>query len=855
MESFEVFKTSEFFPFDHSMNSLLKKSLFIAALTLHAAKIGYACGPEIPEKYLSFFSTQFIGYAPLKESLRVRKFIDADINIPVTLRNKSDAIRNPYFAHPRDRANLLEWKEYLETNDIIWIGNSNMRFEALAYVIYQFDPVVFANIQAYLWDDENHPLQVAERSTFKNFYIPQNEERDFLYEVDSLFDEISKRQDIMDYLLFAKACEVHAFNRSWDERGELAPVSIQHLIEKGKQRYNTADYFLKMRYAYQVVRLARYLRKYDEAVVLYDELVAPLQVESIIHYWALEHKTASLCYLGRAAEASSLIAQVFEKAPELRETAYYCFDKDALRNGTLTASPHEKAVLLAIEALGRGDRLSFEPMRRVYEFAPKSGFVESLLIRHLLDYEEREFSRFLEKSDGVALDTAYLAEFEQFVLDAAKQNNVRRSALWHLAAGYLRFIRAFADQGYADAAELFQQAEDAAGNDTQVRHQARLLRHVVKLYQPGRITKKFTASLYPELQWLADQRETVILQTVMTALGQKFLLQDDIPQALCCFYAANNTILWPEALNEQKQAMANLLLDMYADDKDAERLFSFMNQSSFSAFDSFLLRYLPLTQEAALDVWGTHLLRQHEFERAAAIFERIAPAYWERDNACGQSWEGGKFCAKQFQTSFFDNAYHESDRFIRTNKAEFTKQIIALEQQARRDRARAAEYYWQIANAFYNTPYWGYSGTLWRGSLVWSYKYEYGAELNRYDNDGNILKEHGVEYPFNTPALKQAMLRRERVFTQEYGTRAFALEYYQKSLRAAHDDELAAELLAMSQKCVNELTMTSISRGHSLRENAENYFRPLHEHYQKTAFYQRLLEECPQFKEYVRQHF
>lgn len=841
------------------MNSFLKKSVItIAMFAASFASASHACGPEVPEKYLSFFSAQFIGYAPLKESLRVRRFIQEADSLPAGLRDANNNILNPYWANPRDRANLLEWKAYLETNKIAWFSDSPGSYHALSYLIYKFDLTALGNIHQNRNDAQNNPLSEYTRKTFQRLQISQNE-YDFLYHTDWLFTSIAKQKDIMEYLQFAKACEVRAFDQSrddgWGEDEPFDPAAMRELIEEGKARYAAcSSEWLKMRYAYQVVRLARYLREFDEAVALYDELAAPLQVESIIRNWALEHATASLCFLGRAAAASPLIAQVFEDAPELRRTAYYCFDQDALASDALAASPHEKAMLWTIAARRRGNRLSFEPLRRVYALAPQSALVESLLVRALLDYEEAEFSRHLEKPDDFALDTAYLAEFEQFVLDASKQQNVRRPALWLLAAGYLRFMRAFADNRYTDAAKLFQQAEDAAENDAQIRHQARLLRHVVKLYQPGRINNTFTASFYPELQWLADQGETVIFQTVMTALGQKFLLQDDVPQAVCCFYAGNNAY-WPSGTDlMEMRAPGNLVLDMYADAKDAERLLKFMNQSTFSAFDSFLLRYLPLTQEAVLDVWGTHLLRQHDFTEAAAVFDRIAPNYWERDNHCGESWEGGDFCVKQFETSFFDNAHRVSERFAHTNKVDFIKQVNALEQQARRDRAHAAEYYRQIANAFYNTPYWGYSGVLWNGSLIWSYKYEYGAEFNRYDNEGNLLEEHGVAYPFNMPALKRAMLKREQTFLHAYGTRAIALEYYQKALKAAKDDELAAEALAMSQECVVRPTLASISSGNFLPKNAD-YFRELHKEYANTAFHQRLLEECPQFAEYVRKSF
>ena len=816
----------------------------VLLMTLAWTALSHACGPEIPEKYLSFFSTQFIDYAPLKESLRVRQYVDiAEEHSRRWNDDWDEAPEKTHFNTPRERANLQEWQRELE--HFGWYGWQLNR-EALGFLVYKLDretlsqltePILYEHGKAFDIEIflEKHGRdqrlrQVYELLTAKN--VPNN--------------NIS---EVFRYILFAKACEPMMSERSWNEREESAPLIMGYFIEEGKERYaNSRSEWLKMRYAYQVVRLARYLGEYEKATVLYDEMVEPLQADSIIRYWALEHKTASLCNLGRSLEASPLVAHVFERAPELRETAYYCFDHD-----TPFATPHEKAVLWAIHTLGRGKRLSFEPLRQVYEFAPRSAFAENLLLRHLLDYEEVEFSPFLETPDELTLDTVYLKEFEDFVLEAVRLQVVRRPALWYLAAGYLRFMRAFHDKGYKEAEKLLQQAEDAAENARQIYHQARLLRHVVKIYGEDHLAKAFPETLYPELQWLVDRGETAIFQTVMTALGQKFLLQDELPYAVCCFYAANHNILWPEAHLKQKQSVANLVLDMYADDKGTEALHSFMTQNSYTAFESFLLRYLPLTQKAVLDVWGTKLLRQGRFRQALELFERIDPLYWERDNLCGESWHFGSFCVKQFRTSFFDNAHQESGRFVQTNKAEFTRRIVSLERQARRDRTHAAQYYRQIANAFYHTPYWGYAGVLWKGSLIWSFDYEYGADFRYYYAQRDPAKKDFVKFPFNRPELKQAFLKREKVFRQEYGTRAFALDYYQKALQAARDDELAAELLAISQKCVESPTMTSISSNGFAPENAD-YFRELHESYPKTAFHERLLEECPQFQAYTRDH-
>ncbi|GAK53292.1 hypothetical protein, fragment [Candidatus Moduliflexus flocculans] len=830
-------------------------------MTMLSPVLAFACSEIVPEKYLSFFSAQFIGYARLRNDLRVQRYAQLD----------ERETPKPYYLENRSiYANLNDWLDYLQAQ-----GMTHISLPALADVIYQLDGKTLATL-------------FEQRDTLDKAAIArlaaQSPNVASMRNAAALIAEIAAHdRTLIEYLLFMKACyeaeiillpgnddeedkdddaprlnDIDDPSRTWDEPPSQAVrvnipakrtprVNPSALIAQGVAAYQRCDSdWLKIRYAYLVMIVARYAEQFEQVAALYDELVEPLDLRCRIRYWALEQKAGAL---GREGDGVALFLDVHANAPERRASV-----RDSLSELRLTmaedeeplTSPHDIARMWMEQGLAIYRR-HLEPARRVYEFAPQSAFLESLLIWALLKCEEVEIAEFLEYPDHATLDLEYLAEFREFALSVANAGNVRRPALWQLAAGYLAFMESLGGQHDADADALLKQAERMAGNDLIIRHQARLLQFVVRLYQPGRINKRFLEALTSELQWLQDQGEITILQTVMTALAQKLLLQDDVPFAICCLYAANDTMIWPDSDSLEKRAIAHFALDMYATERDVERLYQFMNQASYSAFERFALSYLPLTRDELLDVWGTRLLRQHQFERALNVFKQISPTYWEEaENSCRRSWEWSDnvVCIKTFRTSFFDNTYRASKQFSRMTKLEFTQAILELEAQARRDRARAADYYWQIANAFYNTPYWGYAGTLWRGSLVHMFKYQYWSYA-RSDEER--------DYPFNAPILKEALKQRERVFRNEYGTRAFALEYYQKALRAANDDEFAAETLAMSQKCLVVPTMTSISQGHSLPVKTANYFRPLRERYATTKFHQRLIEECATYREYVRQ--
>jgi hypothetical protein len=73
--------------------------------------------------------------------------------------------------------------------------------------------------------------------------------------------------DTVDYILFAKQCEAHVSAGYDPWKGiERDKAAMQALLEEGRKRYTqTYADFLKLRYAYQLVRLARYMGNYAAA--------------------------------------------------------------------------------------------------------------------------------------------------------------------------------------------------------------------------------------------------------------------------------------------------------------------------------------------------------------------------------------------------------------------------------------------------------------------------------------------------------------------------------------------------------------------------------------------------------------
>ena len=83
-----------------------------------------------------------------------------------------------------------------------------------------------------------------------------------------------------------------------------------------------SDNELKLRYGYQLVRLAHYTRRYQEAVQLFDQYVEPLKMRAEMYYYALAQKAGALRGAGETARANRDFIRVFANSYDLKTMAY-----------------------------------------------------------------------------------------------------------------------------------------------------------------------------------------------------------------------------------------------------------------------------------------------------------------------------------------------------------------------------------------------------------------------------------------------------------------------------------------------------------------------------------------------------
>ncbi|MGE3802159.1 MAG: hypothetical protein AB7H80_14170, partial [Candidatus Kapaibacterium sp.] len=435
-----------------------------------------------------------------------------------------------------------------------------------------------------------------------------------------------KDKEFLDYLIFAKRCEPHAVSVDmWEERTYDIPEK-RALIERGLQlSSNCRSPFLKLRYGYQVVRMAHYAGDYERTCQLYDSLISPNPVQSTIRFRALEHKARAERCVGKPGESLLSYAQVFDSCEERREKSllgYTRGDHQTFHDALLLATNnHQRAVLWMIRGL-REPYLSFEHLEKMYELDPTSPQLTLMLLREVRRIESYLYSnkvtrdwesgskgviinRWGEEIDSTNVDDygipqlipyepnferhiapnhewdtlmyqgggyngpvfvrkilsgrEYINAFRTFVLKGAQERIVPEPAIWYMVGGYIDLM----DDNFDMAYHCLEEAEQINTRNEDLQQQILLLDFMRNVKKRRGIDRSLENKFYTTLEWFKGKQEQnhhSKFNKVMAAIGQQYLIQNDVPRAVLAFARA-------EDYNTVRK-----LLDIYANHQELATL-------------------------------------------------------------------------------------------------------------------------------------------------------------------------------------------------------------------------------------------------------------------------------------------
>ncbi len=673
------------------------------------------------------------------------------------------------------------------------------------------------DIEELIYSSTRDQLELLKRAAKKGGEVPQSWSGNYF--VRHLIN--NKCYDTFEYLHYAKKCEPHVTaGSSWEEE-PILDDEIKELIELGNRNIlRTDNQFLRMRYMYQIVRLAHYSDQFEYALELYDFLDPKVDdSESIIKWWLLGHKAGCLKRLGKNVEASYLFSKVFKNSPSKREQVYRSFyiKDDAEWKACLLMcnSDDERATLHALRAMDSHADIE-EEMSQIYDLFPASEHLTPLLIREISSLEETflgsEFRRDLQgqKPDKIAKNR--LIKLLDFVTRALKDNKIKDVPLWTLAQGYLEYL----SRDLYAANHTYKKAETLVKGNPVLEDQLELFQLALNIHGYTRITPSIEEeiSAYIKKNKFFNSVET-FPHFLFDRLSYLYKKQKNTGKGFLCNFGLEDLRVNP------KLRYINDLIRL------AER-------ENHNEFEEYLLK-TKLGEDYLSELYelkGTYHLSKYELAEALRAFEKVQPSRMDDE------------IFSPFLLPILDCIHCESPSdttILHLNKMELAKLLLEYEYNAKTDMDNADKYYYRLGSAFYNMSYYGHSFEV----------LDYNRSSDSWNETPEEHNDESEEPNYNPYGLAFG--------NKEYTNVTNALFFFDKCKDLTKDDELAARASFMAAKCELAKFYQDKDSDYNywtneipkLPEKYRNYYDILKNKYSKTEFYQEAISECKFFAYYV----
>lgn len=663
-----------------------------------------------------------------------------------------------------------------------------------------------------------------------------------------------KDLEALGYLLYAKQVEPYVLGNSdsWEPLVRDT-VKMARLIKNGQQLYGAAKKdFFKLRYAYQVVRLAHYSGHYNDAVRFYDSYISGNTTSSLLQPLSLALKAGALFKLGHTTEAAYLFSKVFSNSIAKRLSNYLGFkwsvNAKTSRDAYLAfcKNQEEKADMLSLFAMGSTDN-ELAAMKMICQLNPGAEQLEVLAVREINKMEERFFTPALQKQKGgstfyyywenenankmLATEEKATKELSAFLHEVANNKNVTNPGLFETGAAYVAYML----KDYATAKKYLASAQKMDLTQ-KIKEQWTLTNILVSINETSQVNSNFEEQLLPSLQWIETRVKnekkvgsdifeiaqwTKIYRDLMSQiLATRYHQQGEFHKEALCVGAAD-IIASPDTDWQYSKGVDFMRNNLAI--KDLEKLYTLVTSNKKSKFETFLISRNSINQSLVSDFAGTTYLRNYDYANAIEWFKKTT---------------NKKLLTIQ-KNPFIDLLYDQEEQLkieakFTTSKLAFAESMLQLTQQVATDKINAAKTYYKIANAMYNMTYYGHT---------W--------ELVAYERSGS----DGYSIPKDATS-----------FQKEYYGCFSAHAYFEKAMNAAVDKNFKARCLFMIAKCsqkqIQRPTYSDFNYNYDQLEKAEKvywakfrnnqYFPQLTTDYSGTEFYKAAYNSCSFLRDFVK---
>lgn len=643
----------------------------------------------------------------------------------------------------------------------------------------------------------------------------------------------NKEAAAAQYLTFAKVCESYAvpMEAVWNDwRSEYVTpkrdsAAMSKLIEEAVRQYDLMkDNELKLRYAYQAMRMAFYSGQYRQTVSLFDNMVA--ECDNFLYCRCLSLKAGGLYKTGRKAEAAYIYSQAFDRSREDRRSIYTSFRWAVNGNVEpvlkLCKNDHEKAVLYIMKGLYEYDANSKngpEILQKAYSYDPKVNGLDAVMTREINKAESEKIPGIATRKNKGDTRLKQLNDFAQKVAMAGRSGD---AAYWYLCAAYIYILE-------GDAAKCRQFLVKAhAEKMTPVEEDVHAIVNVLcVMKQEQQVTVGIEAQLLPLLKNIeakgvkSHRYKTLFGNMMVMVLKRAYMEQGDTAKAIYCYSKASGAErAYPWSYASDYTDEPGKILEGMTPEK-LHSLQSFIMKKK-SPFEAWLTESTMYTTDALYELEGTKYIRMFQFDKAVELLKKVPDTLLSRTEL-----------PDIMVSHILDvQELNKSDRAVTYNKLTFAKKMRDL-QQALSKNPKDGRAAYQYANGLYNMSYYG------KAHHAYDY-YRTGTDEYAYFNykDRRKLATYELEhYNLQTP---------ER--------------YYMQAYENSTDKEIKARCLFMAAKCWQKNCPET--REHAYYDaDVEGYYRntsknpyllQLKNGYKETKFFSSATGTCSYFKDYVK---
>lgn len=674
-----------------------------------------------------------------------------------------------------------------------------------------------------------------------------------------------KDLEAVSYLMYAKQTEpyVTGDEDQWSNitRNE---EQMKALMKKGIQLWTAAkNDFIKLRYGYQVTRLAHYSEQYKECLSCYALYIQPNNTVSVLKDLAMSLKAGALQHLGKQEEAAYLFSQLFATNKLKRRSNYISFifstrDEETGKTDMnhilrFCKTDQEKANVISSFIIS-STKNNLPELQQIYQLDPSSAMLGLLLIREINKLEEKYLHPSLQKLKGKKImyswsmaggdydnpnyDSIYnegekqTKEMIGFCHNIAQNTTISNRGLYEVAGAYAAFMI----KDFRRAKELLQSSAQL-NLSPDVKDQWMMTNLLVTINEQQTIDASFEEQLLPSIQWLekkamADDEWNKFYRNLFSEiLATRYINQKEISKAALATGCAEQRM---KTRNQEDNYYSYFnenaieFLRSKMNSKEVESLYTLMQSATKTKWESYLVNRNSFSTEDVSDVAGTACLREHDWINAERWFKLISPKYYKNELYTTY------LSANPFADLLYDTHAPTKQDTVKYSKLRFAQKMKQLQLQVQSGtNEQKAKAYYQLANGLYQSSYWGNSWML--------------QEYNWSGNDG------------------LSNLHTKGSWQREYFGVFKAEDYYLKAKELTANVSFKARCTWMAAKCSQKQSAVpryeqfndydlydKAMEQHAKNIRKNNYYSSFVKEYSNTGFYKEVFNSCVYLKDYVK---